>query len=65
MLRHHEVAERTGRPDALSSLGVMLTPIADRGRPWNTTMVRTHGPSSLTPEEFHEFKQIWNRLPGA
>ncbi|MGW2058477.1 hypothetical protein ACWCOZ_31970 [Streptomyces sp. NPDC001840] len=61
MLRHHEVAERTGRPDALSTLGVMLTPTADRRRPWHTTMVRTHGPSSLTPEEFQEFEEFWSR----
>lgn len=26
MLRHHQVGERTGRPDSLCSVGVMLTP---------------------------------------
>jgi hypothetical protein len=62
MLRHHEVAARTGRPDELATVGVLLTP-NDRGRPWNTTMIRVHGPSDLTPEEVTEFGRLWNRTP--
>ncbi|WP_157841250.1 hypothetical protein [Streptomyces sp. NTK 937] len=60
MLRHHEVGERTGRPDALSSLGVMLTPNHDGQRPWDTTLIRVQGPSGLTPDELREFDQLWN-----
>lgn len=33
--------------------------------PWDTTMIRTHGPSSLTPEEVHDFDQLWNRQAAA
>ncbi|MGX1676024.1 hypothetical protein [Streptomyces sp. NPDC055400] len=63
MLRHHEVAERTGRPDDLATLGVLLTPNYDGSRPWDTTMIRTHGPSGLTAEEVRDFGQLWNHRP--
>ncbi|MGW6457468.1 hypothetical protein ACWF94_16370 [Streptomyces sp. NPDC055078] len=61
MLRHHEVAERTGRPDDLATVGVLLTPNYSGRRPWDTTMARIQGPSDLTPEEVIAFDQLWNR----
>lgn len=64
-LRHHEVSERTGRPDDLATLGVMLTPNLNGRRPWETTMVRTYGPSGLTDEEINMYDQLWNHNPTA
>ncbi|CAL9327282.1 hypothetical protein SUDANB180_07778 (plasmid) [Streptomyces sp. enrichment culture] len=60
-LRHHEIAERTGRPDELVTIGVMLTPNYGGKRPWDTSLVRTYGPSDLTEEEFTTLDRIWNR----
>ncbi|GFN02386.1 hypothetical protein Smic_09420 [Streptomyces microflavus] len=59
MLRHHQVGERTGRPDSLCSVGVMLTPNHSGNRPWDTTLVRVLGHSQLTSEEVAEFEQLW------
>ncbi|MFI8164195.1 hypothetical protein ACIF6I_33970 [Streptomyces microflavus] len=59
MLRHHQVGERTGRPDSLSSVGVMLTPNYGGKRPWDTMLVKVVGPSRLTPEQVSEFGQLW------
>jgi hypothetical protein len=59
MLRHHQVGERTGRPESLCSVGVMLTPNDSGKRPWDTTLVRVLGPSHLTPEEVSEFGKLW------
>ncbi|WP_093896632.1 hypothetical protein [Streptomyces sp. Ncost-T10-10d] len=59
MLRHHQVGERTGRPDSLCSVGVMLTPNYSGKRPWDTTLVKILGPSHLTPEEVGEFGKLW------
>ncbi|MEU0002313.1 hypothetical protein ABZ069_35980 [Streptomyces microflavus] len=59
MLRHHQVGERTGRPESLCSVGVMLTPNASGNRPWDTTLVRIQGSSGLTPEEAGEFGKLW------
>ncbi|MDX3587383.1 hypothetical protein OG920_44730 [Streptomyces europaeiscabiei] len=58
-LRHHEVAERIGRPDGLVPVGVVLTPSRSGRRPWDTTMIRVHGPGTLT-EEAAEFGRVWN-----
>ncbi len=41
----------------------MLTPRHDGVRPWDTSMVRVHGPSTLTPEEVSDFDELWNRPP--
>jgi hypothetical protein len=60
MLRHHEVAERTGRPDDLATVGVLLTPNYTGRRPWDTTMASLQGPSNLTPEEVTAYGQLWN-----
>ncbi|MGW0817056.1 hypothetical protein ACWD00_28080 [Streptomyces viridiviolaceus] len=60
-LRRHEVAERTGRPDSLVTVGVMLTPNYSGTRPWDTTMARTYGPSDLTEEEVAAYSQLCNR----
>jgi hypothetical protein len=60
MLRHHEVAARIGRPDELVTVGVLLTPHYSGRRPWNTTMIRTHGRSNLSPEAVTEFDRLWN-----
>ncbi|MEU9882555.1 hypothetical protein [Streptomyces phaeochromogenes] len=62
-LRHHEVAERIGRPDGLVTVGVVLTPSRSGRRPWDTTMIRVHGPSTLTDEEAAEFGKLWTRTP--
>jgi len=59
-LRHHEVAERISRPDGLVTVGVVLTPSRSGGRPWDTTMIRVHGPSTLTEGEAAEFAKMWN-----
>jgi hypothetical protein len=42
---------------------VLLTPNYDRSRPWDTTMIRASGPSSLTAEEVRDFDQLWNHRP--
>lgn len=60
MLRHHQVGERTERPDSLSSVGVMLTPNYGGKRPWDTMLVKVVGPSRLTPEQVSEFGQLWS-----
>jgi hypothetical protein len=60
-LRHHEIAERTGRPDDLVTIGVMLTPNYGGKRPWDTSLVRTYGPSDLTEDELTMLDQVWNR----
>ncbi|MGW3622976.1 hypothetical protein [Streptomyces sp. NPDC000880] len=60
-LRHHEVGARTSRAEESSTLCVLLTPRHDGHRPWDTTMVRTHGPSQLTEGELRAFDQVWNR----
>jgi hypothetical protein len=39
---------------------VVLTPSRGRRRPWDTTMIRIHGPSTLTGEEAAEFGKLWN-----
>ncbi|MGW0839378.1 hypothetical protein ACWD26_04295 [Streptomyces sp. NPDC002787] len=59
-LRHHEVAERTGRGDELVTVGVLLTPNHSGKRPWNTTTIRVHGPSQLSEEEVAQFGELWN-----
>ncbi|GGQ96950.1 hypothetical protein [Streptomyces flaveolus] len=59
LLRHHQVGTRTGRPEALCSAGVMLTPNHSGARPWDTTLVKITGPSYLTPEEVCEFEKLW------
>lgn len=59
MLRHHQVGERTGRPESLCSVGVMLTPNQSGSRPWDTTLVRVLGPSHLTSEQVAEFEELW------
>ncbi|MFD5204150.1 NAD(P)-binding domain-containing protein [Streptomyces sp. NPDC058375] len=58
-LRHHQVGERTGRPDSLRSVGVMLTPDHSGSRPRDTTPVRVLGPSHLTSEQVTEFEELW------
>ncbi|MFB6509027.1 hypothetical protein [Streptomyces virginiae] len=62
-LRHHEVSGRTGRPEELVTIGVMLTPNTTGARPWDTTMVRTYGESDLSEEEFEVLGRLWNRAP--
>ncbi|MFE2823443.1 hypothetical protein [Streptomyces sp. NPDC059271] len=59
MLRHHQVGERTGHPEALTSLGVMLTPNHDGRRPWDTTLIRIEGPTGLTQDELRDFEHMW------
>lgn len=59
MLRHHQVGERTGRPESLCSVGVLLTPNYSGTRPWDTTLVKILGPSHLSPEEVSEFEALW------
>jgi hypothetical protein len=59
-LRHHEVAERTGRGEELLTVGVMLTPNYSGKRPWDTTMLRVFGASQLTEEEVAQFSELWN-----
>ncbi|MGI5401491.1 hypothetical protein ACQEVG_19020 [Streptomyces sp. CA-135486] len=60
-LRHHEVAGRTGCPDGLATVGVLLTPNYSGRRPWDTTMFRTYGPSDLSDDEVATFSGVWNR----
>ncbi|WP_433894211.1 hypothetical protein [Streptomyces sp. CA-111067] len=60
MLRHHEIATRIGRADELATVGVLLTPHYGGRRPWNTTMIRTHGRSNLTSEQVAELDRLWN-----
>ncbi|WP_141662936.1 hypothetical protein [Streptomyces sp. Wb2n-11] len=59
MLRHHQVGERTGRPESLCGVGVMLTPNHSGNRPWDTTPVRVLGPSRFTSEQVAEFEKLW------
>lgn len=59
MLRHHQVGERTGRPESLCSVGVLLTPNYSGKRPWYTTLVKILGPSHLSPEQVREFEDLW------
>ncbi|MGP3977287.1 hypothetical protein ACTWQF_25415 [Streptomyces sp. 8N114] len=59
-LRHHEVGERTGGPDDLVTIGVMLTPNNSGRRQWDTTLVRPYVPSELMAEELTAFSQLWN-----
>ncbi|MFI8861224.1 hypothetical protein ACIGW5_32355 [Streptomyces prasinus] len=60
-LRHHEVTSRTGRTEASSTLGVLLTPRRDGKRPWDTSMVRVHGDLELSEEELRVYSEGWNR----
>ncbi|MFJ4671600.1 hypothetical protein [Kitasatospora purpeofusca] len=59
-LRQHEAVERTGDPENVSTLGVLLTPRTDGLRPWDTTAVRVSGPSDLSPEELEGYRSLWN-----
>ncbi|MFB8087193.1 hypothetical protein [Streptomyces sp. NPDC055992] len=59
-LRHHEVSSRTGRTEASSTLGVLLTPRHDGKRPWDTSTVRVHGDLELSEEELRVYSKGWN-----
>lgn len=38
----------------------MLTPNYGGKRPWDTSLVHTHGPSDLTEDELTMLDQMWN-----
>jgi hypothetical protein len=60
-LRHHELGERLGRHDNLTTVGLAVTPRNDRRRPWDTSMVAAVGDLRLEPEVVAQYQQIWNR----
>jgi hypothetical protein len=58
-LRHHEFAERLEAEHPVT-VGVLLTPRADRTRLWDTSMCAIRGPSDLTGEELDAFRELWH-----
>jgi hypothetical protein len=60
-LRRHEVTSRTGRAEASSTLGVLLTPRRTGERPWDTSTVRVHGDLELSEEELRVYGTACNR----
>lgn len=60
MLRHHDLYQRVEDPDALITVGILLTPRTDGVRDWDTTALAVSpGDLRLTPEELAAFRQVW------
>ncbi|MFJ7629816.1 hypothetical protein ACIQZN_25310 [Streptomyces sp. NPDC097595] len=51
MLRHHELGQHTGLTDETLTLAVLLTPLKDQARRWDTSVMRTLGDNQLSPED--------------
>ncbi|MFJ2061191.1 hypothetical protein ACIOMM_35470 [Streptomyces sp. NPDC087908] len=51
MLRHNDLGQHTGLADETLTLAVLLTPLKDRTRPWETSTMRTLGDNQLSRED--------------
>lgn len=60
-LRHHELGEALGSNDALTTIGVVLTPRYDGVRPWDTSMVSAAGDLQLDQETTEIYRKFWPR----
>ncbi|MFD7003096.1 hypothetical protein ACFWA5_44330 [Streptomyces mirabilis] len=60
LLRHHQLHQSTGLAEETSTLGILLTPRTDGGRPWDTTLLRTEGDNDLSLEEVQRYTGLWN-----
>lgn len=60
MLRHHDLYQLVDSPDALITVGVILTPRTDGVRSWDTTALGIQpGDPHLTPDELAGFRELW------
>ncbi|MEW1913628.1 hypothetical protein AB0442_35265 [Kitasatospora sp. NPDC085895] len=60
-LRHHQFELAKGASDERVTLLVLLTPRSDGQRPFDSTMLRLTGRSSLTKEELALRVQLWDQ----
>jgi hypothetical protein len=60
-LRHHQFEQAQGASDERVTLLVLLTPRHDGNRPFDTTMLRLAGSSTLTPQELAPRVQLWDQ----
>jgi hypothetical protein len=59
-MRHHERGISGGDLDALTSVGVLVTPRRDGYREWDTTVLAVTGDPQFTEEELHNSRTLWN-----
>ncbi|MCX5393717.1 hypothetical protein [Streptomyces sp. NBC_00094] len=60
LLRHHEVTQATGLPEESVTLAVLLTPLLQDTKPWDTQAMRIEGVSRLTAEEIENYTKLWS-----
>ncbi|MFB8398296.1 hypothetical protein [Streptomyces yangpuensis] len=62
-LRHHEGSTGTSRRQESSAIGVLLTPLYDGTRPWQTSPspVRVHADRELTEDDLSVHRETWDR----
>ncbi|MFD6115486.1 hypothetical protein ACFWG0_36110 [Streptomyces yangpuensis] len=60
-LRHHEGSTGTGRRQESSAIGVLLTPLYDGTRPWQTSPVRVHADREPTGDDLSVHRETWDR----
>jgi hypothetical protein len=58
-LRHYDLVAKWDHPEAVTTIGVMLTPRYDGQRPWDTTALGVTGPLQLSEKELTEYRRLW------
>jgi hypothetical protein len=58
-LRHHQLWERLGRPEHLTTVGIAVTPRSDGLRPWDTSVVAATGDLDLDPDDLSFYEKVW------
>lgn len=63
LLQHHRITRHDWAPnDEPATVGVLLTPnYYLRDRLWDTSVMATFGPSTLTPEEVGDYTAFWRQ----
>jgi hypothetical protein len=59
-LRHHDFCEAVGGGEAVTTVGVLITPRQDGVRPWDTTMIATAGDLGLEDAELAALRRAWD-----
>lgn len=58
-LRHHDALLARGDVEALTTVGVLLTPRDDTQRPWDTTTASFSGDPELSSTDLEQLRKVW------
>lgn len=61
-LRHQQHVEVIPERREMMTVGVLLTPRADGRRPWDTTLMATHGDQGIDADDRAVLEQLWGQI---